>query len=322
MAIETLALRTRQITNEASGINTFEFVDPQGRELPQFAAGSHIDVHIPNGFVRQYSLCNDPRERHRYVIGVLNDPQSSGGSKAMHDKVRAGDPITVSKPRNNFPIVADAQRHLLLAGGIGVTPMMSIIEQLDADGRDFELHYCTRSAEQTAFQDRLERYVRNKSVINHYDGGDPANGLDINALLRDHRPGTHLYYCGPAGFMQAIKHSAAHWPEDAVHFEYFRPPQESIITTVAMNDDFFQIRLISSGASYYVTAGESIVDVLRDNGHDVDTSCEAGTCGTCKTRYLEGAPIHNDYVLTRSEQKQWVMICCARSTTSTLVLDL
>ena len=130
MAIETLQLRVRQITNEAEGINTFEFVDPDGKELPKFTAGSHIDVHIPGGFLRQYSLCNDPRERHRYVVGVLNDPNSTGGSRSIHENVRAGDLITASHPRNNFPVRDEAKHHLLLAGGIGVTPMMAMMTMM------------------------------------------------------------------------------------------------------------------------------------------------------------------------------------------------
>ena len=155
MAIETLQLLVRQITNEAEGINTFELVDPNGQELPEFTAGSHIDIHIPGDFLRQYSLCNDPRERYRYVVGVLNDPNSTGGSRSMHENVCAGDLVTVSHPRNNFPVRDEAEHHLLLAGGIGVTPMMAMIERLQTMCADFTMHYCTKSEEPTAFRDRL-----------------------------------------------------------------------------------------------------------------------------------------------------------------------
>jgi ferredoxin-NADP reductase len=324
MAIETLELRVRQITNEAVDINTFEFVDPTGADLPPFTAGSHIDVHVPGGILRQYSLCNDPKERHRYVIGVLKDPKSTGGSKALHEKVHAGDTIKVSAPRNNFRIVDEAAHHLLLAGGIGVTPMMAMVEALESRNADYALHYCTRSEGQTAFRDRLEARAASGHVFHHFDGGDPSKGLDIKTLLKEHRPGTHLYYCGPTGFMLAVKESAAHWPEGTVHFEYFQPvaKEKPAIPEGLSGDGSFQVRLASSGATFTVTPDKTIVDVLRENGIDTDTSCEAGTCGTCKTHFLEGMPEHNDFVLTDAEQREWVMICCARSKTPLLVLDL
>ena len=325
MAVETMQLRVRQITNEAEGINTFEFVDPDGKDLPEFAAGSHIDVHIPGGFLRQYSLCNDPRERHRYVVGVLNDPNSTGGSRSMHENVRAGDLVTVSLPRNNFPVIEDAKHHLLLAGGIGVTPMMAMIEQLKTMNADFTMHYCTRSEEQTAFRGRLVDLAAAGRVINHYDGGDPSKGLDIAGLLKDREDGTHLYYCGPTGFMRATKEGSAHWPSEAAHFEYFAPvaiEKPAGDAAADLIDGEFQVTISSTGAAYNIPADKSIVDVLREHGIDVDTSCEAGTCGTCKTHYLEGEPDHNDFVLTDAEQNEWVMICCARSKSQNIVLDL
>ena len=325
MAVETMQLRVRQITNEAEGINTFEFVDPDGKDLPKFAAGSHIDVHIPGEFLRQYSLCNDPRERHRYVVGVLNDPNSTGGSRSIHENVRAGDLITISRPRNNFPIIEDAKYHLLVAGGIGVTPMMAMIEQLKTMNADFTMHYCTKSEEQTAFRERLVELAAAGRVVNHYDGGDPSKGLDIAGLLKDRKDGTHLYYCGPTGFMRAAKGGSAHWLSETAHFEYFAPvdiekPASDPAADLVGGE--FQVTISSTGAAYSIPKDQSIVDVLREYGIDVDTSCEAGTCGTCKTHYLEGEPDHNDFVLTDTEQKEWVMICCARSKSQNIVLDL
>jgi ferredoxin-NADP reductase len=325
MAIETLQLRVRQITNEAEGINTFELVDPSGRELPEFSAGSHIDIHIPGNFLRQYSLCNNPQERHRYIVGVLNDPNSTGGSRSMHENVRSGDLVTVSYPRNNFPVRDEAKHHLLLAGGIGVTPMMAMIERLQTMCADFTMHYCTKSEEQTAFRGRLADLEREGRIVNHYDGGDPSKGLDIPELLKEHPEGTHLYYCGPTGFMLATKEGSAHWPSETVHFEYFAPVAMEKSTageSVQLGDAEFQVTISSSGATYNIPADKSIVDVLRENGIDIDTSCEAGTCGTCKTHYLEGEPDHNDFVLTDAEQKEWVMVCCARSNSEKIVLDL
>ena len=313
-----LSILVRQITNEAPGINTYALVDPRGGELPPFTAGAHLNVHVPGGFLRQYSLCNDPRERHRYLIGVLKEPAGRGGSKAFHENVRAGDVLQVSLPINRFGLAEVAGRHLLLAGGIGVTPMMAMVEHLHATNADYILHYCTRSASVTAFQDRLARPEYEGRVVLHHDGGDPRNGLDIASLLRTYTPGTHVYYCGPPGFMRAARDATSHWPADAIHFEHFNPPP-----AVASTDSTsFVVKLARAGNTYLVPPDKSIVAVLRENGVHVDTSCEAGICGTCRTRYLDGQPIHNDFVLTDGEKEESVMICCARSATPVLVLDL
>ena len=319
MADSTLPLVVRRVTPEAEGINSYELVDPQGRPLPSFEAGSHIDVHLPGGYVRQYSLCNSPAERHRYCIGVLKDPKTTGGSRAMHENVGEGHTLVVSQPRCHFRLVGSARRHLLLAGGIGVTPMMAMIESLHASGADFVMHYCTRSIEQTAFRERLAAPHFRTKVSNHYDGGDPSRGLDIKTLLSDFEPGTHLYYCGPTGFMRAVKEATTHWPSAAVHFEYFAPvpavsPTES--------SGSFKVQLGRGGPLYEVPPDKSIVQVLREHGIEVETSCEGGVCGTCRTTYLEGTPVHNDFVLTEAEQKDSVLICCARSASEILVLGL
>jgi vanillate O-demethylase ferredoxin subunit len=323
MTGDTLQLRVHRITREARNINTYELVHPDGASLPAFAAGAHIDVRVPGGFLRQYSLCNDPGERHRYVIGVLNEPDGLGGSRSMHENVRAGDLIEISLPRNHFPLVESATRHLLLAGGIGVTPMMAMIARLQSVGAEYRMVYCTRSTEQTAFRQRLAPLVDSGRVIVHHDYGDPSRSLDLAAVLRQQPPDTHLYYCGPAGFMRAVAAGAADWPADHVHFEYFQPVGRPGVDDPADNGlDSFQLRIASTGDVLAVGPDQSIVDVLRDNGIDVDTSCESGTCGTCRTRYLQGTPAHNDYVLTDKEQREWVMICCARSKSPMLVLDL
>jgi ferredoxin-NADP reductase len=318
-----LNLRVRSITNEAVGINSYELVDPVGRELPSFTAGSHIDVHVPPSFVRQYSLCNDPRERHRYLIGVLKAEDGRGGSKAMHMNVRPGDLISVSPPRNNFPLAEEAKKHLMIAGGIGVTPMMAMIERLKTCDADFTMHYCSRSPDKTAFRDRLVELADRRRVIYHHDNGDPAKGVKLVDVLREYAPGTHLYYCGPAGLMEAANRASAHWPQGTVHFEYFAPPP-SVWPQGAMKvtADEFQVKLARSGSVFTVPPGRSIIEVLREGGIECSTSCEAGVCGTCRTRYLEGTPEHHDFVLNESERGEYVMICCARSNSELLVLDL
>jgi ferredoxin-NADP reductase len=260
---------------------------------------------------------------------VLKDPASRGGSVAIFEKVHPGRLITISVPRNHFPLADGARRHLLLAGGIGITPMMAMLAQLERDGAAYVLHYCTRAPERTAFRDLLARHCAAGRVQHHHDGGDPRNGLDIAALLRERADGTHLYYCGPSGFMAAVETACAHWPKDSVHFEYFTPPAPTAPiaaagTAVAAAADIpvgFQVRIRSSGALYDVPGDKSIVEVLREHGMEVDTSCESGLCGTCRTRYLDGEPEHHDYVLDDEERDEYVMICCARSKSPVLVLD-
>ena len=338
MTNDLLTVRVLSVRYEAEDINSYELVDPDGRELPPFTAGAHIDLHFRDGRIRQYSLCNDPAERHRYVVGILRDPAGRGGSVAIFEKVHAGRLVTVSAPRNHFPLARDAQRHLLLAGGIGVTPMMAMLAQLEKDNADFFLHYCTRSPQRTAFRDLLARPAAAGRVRYHHDGGDPRRGLDLAGLLRDRREGTHLYYCGPPGFMKAAEAACAHWPRDAVHFEYFTPPAPALgpptvgtAPTPLQTDENaavsdipvgFQVRIKSTGALYDVPNDKSIVQVLREHGMDVETSCESGLCGTCRTRYVEGDPEHHDYVLEDEERAEYVMICCARSKGPLLVLDL
>ena len=313
-------VRVSDVSREAEGILGFELVDPDGGDLASFTAGAHVDVHIDDGLVRQYSLCNDPDERHRYVIAVLNEPDGRGGSLALHETVSEGDLLTISEPRNHFCLADDAAHHLLLAGGIGVTPMMAMIETLEARSADYLMHYCTRAPDRTAFMERLMPLAEQGKVFFHHDGGDPSQGLDIDATLDNPAAGMHLYYCGPPGFMSAAATAAYHWPEGTVHFEYFTPPEED-------RDEYpesspFQVKIASTGDIFDIPADETIIEVLRGAGLTVDTSCEDGYCATCMTRYLEGEPEHRDAVLDDEDRAEFVLICCARSRGPLLVLDL
>jgi ferredoxin-NADP reductase len=312
-----MQLRIRSITYLAEAINGYELVDPRGRDLPRFAAGAHIDLRFGD-LVRQYSLCNDPAERRRYCIAVLREDPSRGGSRRLHDTVRVGDLVEISMPRNNFPLESAVERHLLIAGGIGIAPIMSMIAELQRRRADFQLHYCTRSAARTAFRDDLALIAADGRVHFHYDGGDPARGLDIRAVLRDPPQGTHLYYCGPAGLMAAAAEATKGWPAGTVHCEYFTaPPAASVV-----EDKPFRVRLAKRGVEYEIPVGQTIVGVLRRHGIAVPTSCELGYCGACVTRYLAGEPDHRDQVLREYGRGRFVLICCARSKTPVLHLDL
>ncbi|MEN3275969.1 MAG: hypothetical protein V7631_1759 [Massilia sp.] len=318
-----LSLLVRQIRFEANGINSYELVDPAGEVLPPFTAGAHIDIHLPNGAVRQYSLCNAPAERHRYVIAVLRDEKGRGGSKALHDSLRVQDIVTVSQPRNNFRLVPEAKKVILLAGGIGMTPLKSMAHALEAAGVPFELHYCARNAGCVAFREQLDTPWEHGQLHFHFDHGDPARGLDIAGLLGAPGDGTHLFYCGPAGFMKACAEAASHWPAGTVHFEHFKAPEPApneAGTTGAPGS--FMVKIASTGAMLEVPAERSIADVLEAAGVRIETSCQAGLCATCKIRYLEGEVDHRDYILGADEQGQWLTACVSRATSGVLVLDL
>src|SRR3977135_4207574 len=253
-----MQLRIRSISYLAEDINGYELVDPNGRDLPRFSAGAHIGVRLgageAGGVWRDYSLWNDPAERRRYCIAVLREGE---GSRHLHDEIRVGDIVETSLPRNNFALAETAERHLLVAGGIGITPIMAMIAELKRRRADFVLHYCTRVAAKTAFRDELDLLAAMGKVVFHYDGGDPAKGLDIAGLLREPQPGTHLYYCGPAGLMAAAKAASAHWPADTVHCEYFKGPAAA--PPARLEDDRpVVVRLAKSGGKYEVPPGGAV----------------------------------------------------------------
>lgn len=313
----TLPLRIRAIRHETADIASFELVDPEGRDLPAFSAGAHLNVRVSQHVQRQYSLCNDPKERNRYVIAVLHERAGRGGSAAMH-ALAEGQTLMVSAPLNRFPLAGkEARSHLLLAGGIGVTPMMAMIPELEARQCRWHMHYCTKNSDGTAFMDRLQPFVLAEKVQLHHDGGNPEKGLDIARTLRQFEIGTHVYFCGPPGFMRAAKAAASAWPPHNVHFEYFEAATDQ---SSAVNRPF-QVKIQKSGQVFDVPADKSIVSVLREQDFDIETDCEEGYCGTCITRYLEGEPEHRDTVLSEDERGKYVMICCARSKTPILVLD-
>jgi vanillate O-demethylase ferredoxin subunit len=326
-----MAVVLRSITLLAESTCSFEFVDPQGKALPAFTAGSHVDVHLPDGPIRQYSLCNDPAERHRYVVAVLRESTGRGGSLAMHDGLRVGTTLTISQPRNHFALAGQALRHVFVAGGIGITPIMSMIAKARAAKADFHLYYCTRSPERTAFLQQLQPLAENGCATIHHDGGQAGNNLDLEAALGAYRGGTHVYYCGPPGFLDAVARALRGWPAEAVHVERFgtsatAPGASSDGADGAGDandlDLAFDVELARSGGRFTVAPGRSIANVLKENGIEVDVSCEKGQCATCMTRYLAGEPLHRDSVLDAQVHEQFMTICCSRAKSKVLVLDL
>lgn len=306
--------------DEALDICSFELAAADASPLPAFSAGAHIDVHLANGLVRQYSLCNHPAERHRYLIGVLKDPASRGGSSSLHQQLEVGTRLLISAPRNLFALEHAARRSLLFAGGIGITPLLSMAEQLAHSGADFQLHYCARSAQRAAFVQRLQASPFAERVSLHFDE-QPDTALDIAQALAGPRDDVHLYVCGPGGFMQHVLDSARAqgWKEQCLHREYF-----SAAPIDHSTDANFAVKLASSGQVFQVPADRSVVQVLQDQGIEVPISCEQGICGTCLTRVLEGVPEHRDLFLTEDEQARNDQFtpCCSRARSPLLVLDL
>ncbi len=318
---QTLQVRVAHKALEAEDIVTLELVATEGKPLPAFSAGSHVDVVLPNGITRQYSLCNDPQETHRYLIGVLRDPSSRGGSRAVHELVKEGDVLQISTPRNHFPLVHEAKKSLLLAGGIGVTPILCMAERLAITGADFRMHYATRSPARTAFRERITASGFAGRVQFHFDDGDAAQKLDLQKLLAQPENGTHLYVCGPKGFMDAVLGTAraAGWPEAQLHYEFFGAE-----VAKSDSDAGFEIKLASSGRIVMVPKDKTVTQALAEAGVEIVMSCEQGVCGTCLTRVLEGVPDHKDSYLTPEEQaaNDQFLPCCSRSKTPQLVLDL
>lgn len=303
------------------GIRAYEFTRPDGATLPAFSAGAHIDVHLPGGLVRQYSLCNPSTDVNRYVIAVLREENGRGGSKAMHDDVHEGSELLISHPRNNFALARDAERYLFIAGGIGITPILPMLAEVQALGKEFRLYFCTRNRARTPFLEELTPLVSERRAVLHHDEGDINKALDLAAVLREREPDSHLYYCGPTGLMDAIAKQSAHWPQGTVHFERFSASADSQ-APLQDGDSPFEVEIASTGEVFPIPADQTIVEVLRENGIDVDVSCEEGYCGTCMTRYTGGEPLHRDSVLDEEDRREFVMICCARSRGGRLVLDI
>ena len=300
----------------AQGIHLFELRHSGGLPLPAFTPGSHLTVQVPNGLRRNYSLCNDPADTDRYQIAVKRDSEGRGGSISMADDVHVGQSLSVSTPRNNFALAERAKDFIFVAGGIGITPILSMMRHLKRTSRGtFKLYYCTRDAASTAFIDDLHSEFAGCIQI-HHDHGDWGQALDLWPLF-EKPANAHVYCCGPQGLMNSVEDMSGHWPSGTVHFESFGVDAK----TFAENTPF-TVRLEKAGVSVDVSAGQTILEALRANSYRVPSSCESGTCGSCKTRLLAGVAEHRDMVLSEEEQASHVMVCVSRAKSAELVLDL
>jgi phthalate 4,5-dioxygenase reductase subunit len=311
-----MELRVARAYDAAEGIRSFELVHPAGEALPPFTPGAHIAVHTPSGTVRKYSLCNAPAETNRYVITVKREDKGQGGSLSMHTDVAADDLLPISVPDNAFPLTPNAKAYLFIAGGIGITPMMSMIRSFgELSPVPWKLYYLTRTPEMTPFAAELGGMTPSQVKI-HYDRGDPAKSFDLWPVLE--KPNTaHLYCCGPRGLMDAVRDMTGHWTPGNIHFENFLEGGG-----VRPSDKPFTVALARSGQSFEVPVGKSILETLREHRLSAASSCESGTCGTCRTNLLEGEADHRDMVLTPEEMSSNIMICVSRAKSEKLVLDL
>ena len=311
-----MPLRVTRNDKIADGIHLFEFRDAGGQPLPEFSAGAHIAIRLANGLLRKYSLCNDPAERDRYLVAVKREANGRGGSSNLIDKVKTGDTLMVAAPVNDFGLPPRAQDFLFIAGGIGITPIMAMIREVRAQNKRFRLFYCTRSPETTAFRDELSAPEFKDSVTIHYDGGDPARALDLKPILAERKNREHMYCCGPRPLMEAVRAMTDHWSSAAVHFEAFSEAE-----THKATDKAFKVKLARSGAVLDVPTSKTILEALREHGLDVPSSCETGTCGTCRTKLLAGEADHRDLVLAEHERGDNIMICVSRAKSDEITID-
>ncbi|CAN5343979.1 PDR/VanB family oxidoreductase [soil metagenome] len=318
--MDLLALQLRAIRYEAAGVSSFEFRHPDGGALPGFKAGSHIDLHLSNGMVRSYSLCNAEGETHRYVVGVNRDPAGRGGSAFVHERLRVGDMVSVGSPRNNFALDETAGHSVLVAGGIGITPLWCMAQRLDAIGRYWTLCYAARRHSGAAFLDAVRELVatsRHGKLSLHFD--DQANGkhLDLASIVAGAPAGSHFYCCGPIPMLGAFEQATSALPPAQVHVEYFAA-KEAPSTAGG-----FKIELARSRKTLDVPPGKTILDVMLEAGIPVSYSCLEGVCATCETKVLSGECDHRDLVLTKEEQASntVIMVCCSGSKSPVLVLD-
>jgi ferredoxin-NADP reductase len=307
--------RVAAVRPVAIDILRFELEPGDRRPFAPFGAGAHIDVTTPAGPVRQYSLCGDPAQPRRYAIAVKREREGRGGSASLHEGVEEGSALAFSGPRNLFPLAGGSGPSLLIAGGIGITPIFAMAQALATAGRAWELHYCARSREHAAFVDELAALPGGRLVT--WFSEKPL--LDARALLQEVRAETDVYCCGPAPLMQAVKEASAHWPSERVHFEYFAAPA---IDWPANQP--FEVELARSGEVLPVPRDRTLLQALRAHGVDVPSACEEGVCGTCEVRVCAGEPEHRDMLLTDAEKAagKTMMVCVSRSRSPRLVLDL
>lgn len=319
--ISRLSLSVSRKARETADVVSFDLVDPAGNDLPRFTAGAHIDVYLDDGLVRQYSLFGDSEDRSRYRIAVKRANESRGGSLYLHESVRAGETLRVSVPRNSFPLVESQRRPLLLAAGIGITPILSMAEYLAQSGADFSLQYFARSREQAAFHEQISKSAFADRTSFHFNATGTSGPHDLLDRLIHESADAEAYICGPGSFIDAVRSRcvAAGWAPERLHWEYFGATPVS-----STSDRVFEVQLARCGTVYRIPVDKTVAQVLIENGVQLARSCEQGVCGTCLTRVLGGVVDHRDQYLTQDEKaaNECFMPCVSRAAGDRLVLDL
>ncbi|MGE3248083.1 MAG: 2Fe-2S iron-sulfur cluster-binding protein [Beijerinckiaceae bacterium] len=312
---DTITMRLTAIRYEAQDTHSFEFSPLDGKALPQVEPGAHIDLHLPNGMMRQYSLVTAEGSRTSYVVGVKKDRASRGGSKYIHDQLKVGQTLQVGGPRNNFPLDESASHSVLIAGGVGITPIWCMAQRLIAKGESWSMFYSCRTRAEAAF---LGDLADRPEVTLHFDDESAGTFLDLGKIVAEAPEGAHFYCCGPTPMLQAYEAAAAGLPEGHMHVEYFTAAEE------AATEGGYTVVLQRSGREFPIPEGKTILQVLREAGLDVTYSCEEGVCGACETAVVSGTPDHRDNILTdrEREESKTMMICCSGSKSARLVLDM
>ena len=323
-----IKLEVTDIEQLTSNIKKFQFSALDGAPLPTWEAGAHIDFQINDQLRRSYSLANKPGDTNHYVTAILREETGGGGSKYMHDEIKVGDNMEITGPPSNlFPINEEAKKHLLLGGGIGITPLLAMGHRLREINAEFHLHYCTKTKEETAFYDDVVDIFGEDRVTFHHDGGEPSKGINLNQVLSSQEDGQHLYICGPSGLITAARDASSHWTAKSVHFELFASLSTETTGSgeenLANDDGSFEVELKQSGITFTVPADKSIMEMMWEHKVDVMYACEDGWCGNCKVGLISGEVDHRDEFLDDTDREEFLQVCVSRAMPGEkLVLDI
>lgn len=307
-----MKLRVEKIRLTTPDVLHMQLAHPLRPSLPEWSAGAHVDLRMPDGRVRQYSLCGDPEDRSKYEIAIQREATGRGGSIWAHETIREGSEVHISAPRNNLPLSQSGERYILIAGGIGITPLVSMARTLNRWGKDFTLHYCARSVLKAPLLDEL-RDICGPSLQCWFSESGPRFDPSVLGVYHDSK---HVYICGPQRLLDAVQSAVSEWPEDHVHGEVFQ---------MTVDENFkpepFEATVQSTGQRFLVPADKSLLDVLRENDFIMPSSCEMGVCGSCECGYRDGIVLHRDKVLPTSKRQDRLMLCVSRARVS-VTLDL
>lgn len=314
-------LTLHEIAEDGKDVLLLDLRAPDGSDLPPFSAGAHIDIHTGDGLIRQYSLCNSSSERHRYLVAVLLARPSRGGSAWIHQHLKAGSRVRVGGPRNHFALEPEAPHAVLIAGGIGITPILAMAMELEARGKSWEIHFTARTRQEAALLNLTESFVRQSahgSLSLYLTREENGRRLNFEALFAASRPDAHFYCCGSNGFLDDYIQAGQALPSGRIHYERFSASQEA-----AKGNEYLLV-LARSGKELTVQAGQTVLDALKAHAIRVPYMCSEGVCGSCEVKVLEGVPDHRDSVLSDAEKamNNTMMVCCSGSRSGRLVLDL